>query len=291
MEFSKSQSDRSRGSRARVGAIGMLPRISVVTISFNQAPYLSACLESVKNQKFGNYEHIVVDACSTDETLDILRRFENEKLSWTSEADSGPADGLNRGFSRSSGEILCYLNADDVLLPDAFSRVVDLFNRYSDADLIYGDGLEVDADGNVVRQLFSSAWGWKQFVYGGCSVVQQSTFFRRDAFMRTRGFNPANRFNWDTELLMDMALAGCKFRHVRENFGAFRVYGESLTGSRRWVNECQLERVRLAEKALGRKLTAFDLWMGKVYRFEKWFRNPRASVSKAFTYWRSRPAY
>lgn len=266
-------------------------RISVVTISFNQGKFLNACLNSVQNQGFENYEHIVVDAASTDGSVDLLRHYRSPKLCWTSEKDNGPADGLNRGFAKATGDIYCYLNADDFLLPGVFERMELLFREDPESDVIYGDGIEVDSGGKRVRRLFSSAWGLPQFIYGACSVVQQSTFFRGSAYGLTRGFNTANRVNWDAELLMDMALAGCKFRYVPELYGAFRVYNESITGSGKWKAQGGLERHRMAEKALGRPITAGDIWRKRAYRLEKWFKNPRASAVKALTYWHSRPSY
>lgn len=267
------------------------PKISVVTISFNQANFLGECIESVRAQDYPNYEHIVVDAASTDGSVEVLRASESLNLQWTSEPDAGPADGLNRGFSRATGDIYYYLNADDVLLPGAFRRIVELFDRHPKVDVIYGDGLELNEAGGITRTLFSSTWGIAQFTYGSCSVVQQSTFFRRNAYLRTNGFNLQNRFNWDAELLVDMAMAGCQFRYVSERFGGFRMHKESLSGSRRWAEQSRVERRRLAEKALGRTLTSKDDLKVKAYRLEKWFRNPKASLAKALTFLASRPSY
>jgi glycosyltransferase involved in cell wall biosynthesis len=266
-------------------------RISVVTISFNQGKYLQECLDSVRNQNYPDYEHIVVDAGSSDESVELLREYDSPHLIWSSRPDKGPADGLNRGFAQAMGEIFYYLNADDSILPGAFHRAVELFREDPDLDVFYGDGVELSDSGERVRRLFSNRWGINQFIYGACNVVQQSTFFRGSAYRKTRGFNVENRINWDAELLLDMALAGCKIKYIPEQFGMFRVYDTSITGSGKSRQMGLQERRRMAERALGRRLTNLDTWIKRAYRVQKWFRNPQSTAVKAMTYWYSRPSF
>lgn len=232
--------------------------ISIVTISFNQGRFIEECLSSVANQGAENVQHVVVDAGSKDETLEILTQPRWGHVDWKSEKDEGPADGLNNGFSRATGEILAYLNADDTLLPGTLGRVRDLFTAKPEADVIYGDGVLIDGRGEVLRRLHSDPWDLRRFAYGGVLVVQQATFFRRRAFEATGGFNTANRTCWDAELILDMALTGCGIEYVPVPLGAFRIYGDSITGSGRLNHQYEKDRRRLAEKALGRRWTKSD---------------------------------
>ena len=106
------------------------------------------------------------------------------------EPDSGPADGLNKGVAATKGAIVGYLNADDLYLANALCEVEGLFRRMPSIDVAYGDGWIIDGEGRVVRHFESSPWGLRRYLHGGVSVLQQSTFFRREAFDRTAGVQP-----------------------------------------------------------------------------------------------------
>jgi len=227
------------------------PTIGVVTISFNQGAYIKRCIDSVLKQKYENISYVVVDAGSTDDTLHILRGISDSRLRWISERDGGPADGLNKGFKMVGGDILCYLNADDEYLPRAFENVIAGFVRTPSADIIYGDAVQIDQTGNLVRYLLATNWSLRAYALGFCNVIQPSTFFRRSAFERTSGFNVANPVIWDTELLIDMGMSGCRFECIRKTLSAFRIHSESLTGTRRLQKEYLAERARLKHKVVG----------------------------------------
>lgn len=244
------------------------PRMTIVTISFNQGCFIEDCLRSVAEQGVERLDHIVVDACSTDGTLDILRKPEWSRVQWTSGKDSGPADGLNKGFIAASGEIFGYLNADDMFLPGAVRRVIQHFESHPHIEVLYGDGLLVDGKGRVRRRLHSDPWETNRFAYGGVLVIQQATFFRQSAFRCAGGFNLTNRTCWDAELILDMALAGCRIEYIPVPLGAFRVHRESITGSGRLTAQYLKDRRRLAEKALGREWRWGDDWMEKFARID-----------------------
>ena len=116
---------------------------------------------------------------------------------------------------------------------------------------MFGDGLRVDLDGRVTRKMFSYPWGLRSYLYGGCPIVQQSTFFKKSAFDSTAGFNIENTTCWDGELLVDMALAGARFKDVRHTLGAFRVYANSISGSGRLEEQYLKDKLRIKQKVLG----------------------------------------
>lgn len=224
-----------------------LPKISIVTISYNQGRFLRECIESVLKQGYRNLEYIIVDAGSTDNSRDIIREYGSSIKHAIFEFDRGPADGLNKGFSRSTGSILGYLNADDRFAPSALSFVAKYFEDFPSVDIVSGAVRIIDANGKASpRKRTSDLFDIGRYLSGVCTVCQQATFFRRGAFIKAGGFNPENRVSWDGELLVDFALDKQRFATVHRVLGDFRVYGESITGSGRMQQQYErvVERLR-----------------------------------------------
>lgn len=253
-------------------------KITVVTISFNQARYLRQAIESVIMQDYENIEYIVVDAGSTDGSREILNKYRSRLAKLILEPDSGPADGLNKGFRCATGDVFGYLNADDVLLPGAIRHVVESFTYAPDMDVLCGNGFQIDEGGAVERKIFSTNWSLRGYAYGACNVVQQATFFRRESFVRAGGFNKENRTCWDGELLVDMALGGARFGQIQEFIGGFRVHGASITGSGRLLQPYLMDSARIKKKILGRPLTRMDDFWAIAFRFGKFVRQPGSAL-------------
>lgn len=232
-------------------------KISIVTISYNQAPFLKQAIESVISQDYEDIEYIVVDPGSTDGSREIIESYADRIHKIIFEPDQGPADGLNKGFSSATGDIFYYLNSDDVALPGAFSKVADYFEQFESVDVIYGHGLLINEANRVLRRSFSRKWSLK-FCFGRYKVLQQATFIRRRAFETVGGFNHFNTSCWDYELLVDIALAGGVFRRIPFVLGAFRMHKESITSSGRLHDRIMIDTRRIAERILGRPLTVGD---------------------------------
>jgi glycosyltransferase involved in cell wall biosynthesis len=227
----------------------MPSRISIVTLSFNQASFLEECLLSVRRQQCENVEYIVVDPGSTDGSRDILARYGDRVDTQVLEPDRGPADGLNKGFSVATGEIFCYINADDRLASGALEYVRRFFASNPDVEVLCGAIRIIDRQGRAsVRARTSDPFNLAHYAAGICTVGQQATFFRRGIFEKAGGFNPDNQINWDGELLVDMALAGGRFATTARILGDFRIYPESITGSKKHRERSRVESERIAEK-------------------------------------------
>jgi glycosyltransferase involved in cell wall biosynthesis len=233
------------------------PRISIVTLSFNQGRFLGDAIESILGQNYPNLDYIVVDPGSTDESRDIIARYAG-RLTALLDPDTGPADGLNHGFAAATGDIFGYINADDLLLSGALETVGRHFSARPDIDAILGNGILINADGKLRRRVKTSPFNLKTFALSAMTFCQQGHFFRRSAFVASGGFNVENRTCWDVELLADMALAGARMVNVPEQLGAFRLYGETITGSGRLAAATAVDDARIKTKALGRSLTPFD---------------------------------
>lgn len=250
-------------------------RISIVTISYNQYQYLRECIDSVLNQNDVEIEYIIVDPGSTDGSRELINSYNNRIDKIVLDPDKGSADGLNNGFARASGDIFGYINSDDMLLPDALRHVKNVFEKHPDIDVVYGDGSRIDGDGKEIARMYGCQWDLRAYVFGGISIVQQSTFFRRKYFEAAGGFNLDNKTCWDGELLVDMALCGARFRYIHRNLGVFRIHEESISGSGRLQNQYRKDRARLKEKVVGGDLSIISehMWV-YFYRVRKWFLNP-----------------
>ena len=242
-------------------------KISVVTISYNQAPYLDECIRSVLDQGYPNIEYIVVDPGSKDSSRDIICKYSDRIKKIILEPDRGPADGLNKGFAHATGDIFCYLNSDDCLAPGSFAFVNDFFRNHPSIDILCGAIRIIDENGKPsLRKRTSDLFRIADYAQGISTVCQQATFFRRTAFHKTSGFNVENRISWDGELLIDFALAGCQYETVRKVLGDFRIYSSSISGSKQYLEKMLREHRRLNNKMASANVKLYSPVEGKLRR-------------------------
>jgi len=223
-------------------------KVSLVTISYNQAAFLEEAILSILEQDYPQTEYIVVDAGSTDGSREIIEKYRKQIDRIIFEPDNGPADGLNKGFRSATGDLFGYLNSDDRLRPNALSGIVRAFKNLQGATVISGHGFIIDASGSIRRRVFSHRFNLKAYAYGACILVQQASFFQRTAFWGVGGFNPNNQVNWDGELWVDLALAGGKFYRIYDFLADFRIYEKSITGSGRYQAEFLQQHDRICKK-------------------------------------------
>lgn len=256
--------------------MGTVPaKISVVTLSLNQAEFLEQAIRSVASQDYLPLEYIVVDPGSTDGSRRIIERHRGSIAHCIFEPDQGPADGLNKAFAKATGDIFCYLNADDAFLPGALQTVAREFEARPEVDVVLGDGVLWDAGGAVLRRIFSRTFNRSAVTYGAVSYVQQGSFMRAAAFRRAGGFNVQNRICWDAELLADLALAGARFHYLPVLLGAHRLHGASLSASDEIRQRRSAEKLRIAQHVLGRRPSLLEMnLMRQYFRFARFLDNP-----------------
>lgn len=229
------------------------PRITVVTPSFNQASFLPRTIESVLNQQYPNLEYIIMDGGSTDESVAVINRYQDQLAYWVSGPDGGAANALNTAFQRATGDIFAYLNSDDELIPGALFQVAHYFMENPKTTIVYGDLAFVDAEGNPVRYprstIYKPTFMPRRMMASGINTIpQQSAFWRRTIFEQVGGFNAKNFTCWDGEFFTDAAIAGAVFRYMPLTLARFRIHGSSISGSGRLTVQYRKDRAEYMKK-------------------------------------------
>jgi glycosyltransferase involved in cell wall biosynthesis len=234
--------------------------------------YLRQAIESIINQDYSNLEYIIVDPGSTDGSRKIIEEYRDRVDHIIFEPDEGPADGLNKGFAKATGDIYGYLNSDDILYSGTLERVSELFTAYPHIDVISGHGHHINSNNEQLKKIFSHQFNLKQYLYGHCVLIQQSTFFRSKSFFHTIcGFNVKNKIAWDGELMVDLYNTGASFRVFHEYWSGFRMYNQSISGSSQYLKKLNADYQRLKEKYDFPNLSVFRkslLWL------INWLRQP-----------------
>ena len=232
-------------------------KISIVTISFNQVSFLRECIDSVLSQENVDLEYIVVDPGSTDGSREIIEEY-GGKIIKVFEPDVGPADGLNNGFERASGDIFGFINADDYFLPGALEIVKKFFENSPEADFVSGGGFIEFTENNKRLAIVPSKMKRLNLIYGACTVFQQGTFFRRRLFDKVGGFNKYNKTCWDGELFTDFVYRGYNHCTINSKLAAFRIHSNSISGSGNLNEIYKKDTERIFENKIGRKRNIFD---------------------------------
>ncbi len=220
------------------------PRISVVTPSFNQARYLERTILSVLNQGYPNLEYMIIDGGSTDGSVEIIRKYERRLAFWVSERDRGQSHAINKGFARSTGEILAWLNSDDTYPPETLSYVGSWFQRHKKTDLLYGETIIVDEEDVPLRILKDVRYCRGALNYWAVNIVQPNAFWRREAMMRVGELNIDYHYVMDIDLWLNLQKTGSRFKYARRPLASFRVHPESKSTGQKSKAEKEFAKLR-----------------------------------------------
>jgi ADP-heptose:LPS heptosyltransferase/GT2 family glycosyltransferase len=224
------------------------PRISVITPSYQQAVFIEETILSVLAQDYGNFEHIIVDGGSSDGTIDILKRYPH--LKWVSEPDLGQTHAINKGILMSTGDIIAYLNADDVYRPGAFQQVAGFFKQHPEARIVTGDCDYIDEHSHITGRLRAKYerfedlvryWGWDRWY----CIPQQSTFWRRDVLAETGLLDTRLNMVMDYDMWL-RAAERMPIHTLPVTLAAFRLAGDTKTTSR--THEMYLEELAVSRR-------------------------------------------
>jgi hypothetical protein len=228
------------------------PRISIVTPSYNQGHFIEATLRSVLDQDYPELEYVVQDGGSTDDTAAVVRRYEDRLARFVSAPDDGQADAINRGFEGTTGEIMAYLNSDDLLLPGSLAFAARYLADHPDVDAVYGQRVIVDEADHAI-----GAWVTPPHdddMLGLSNVVPQETlYWRRSAWDRVGGMDASFQFALDWDFLVRLRDSGARIVRVNRYLGAFRAHGQQKSQAELSVGDAESDRLR--ERVHGRPMS------------------------------------
>ncbi|HXQ33204.1 MAG TPA: glycosyltransferase family 2 protein, partial [Anaerolineales bacterium] len=204
------------------------PLVTIITPSFNQAPYLEATIQSVLSQEYPHIEYIIVDGGSSDGSVDIIKEYEARLAWWVSEKDKGQTDAINKGFARAKGEILAWINSDDTYEPGAVNAAVKYLQEHPEVGMVYGDCNFINESGHVIGKFSSAQTNYRLLRQGYVHIPQQTMFFRVDLWNQVGPLDPSFYFAMDYDLWTRIA-AGAEIKYVPQTWASFRLHTSGKT--------------------------------------------------------------
>ena len=248
------------------------PLISIITPSLNQGQYIEDTIQSVLNQTYDNIEYLIMDGGSTDSTIDIIRKYEKDnRLKWQSNRDEGQYDAVNRGFLHASGDILGWINADDIYAKDALAKILTVFQNSPDTEIVYGRLNNFKTGHKTMRRMFCRDFSYKwlrRYCYTNPSVTFiQKSVIEQDGFLIDTSVPTYGDWDW----YLRMAKHGKKFSFLSETLGYFRIHAYSRI-MRMDQNQSRLER-KMIEQRHGISMSYMTLWIDNIIPWTERFDN------------------
>jgi glycosyltransferase involved in cell wall biosynthesis len=218
----------------------MLPKLSIVTPSFNQGRFLEETILSVLNQNYPNLEYLVIDGGSTDETVEVIRRYEDRIDFWVSEKDRGQVHAINKGLEKTTGDIFGFINSDDIYLPGTFATVGDYFENHPRSEWVcgdtfmFGEGQEDELLRTVVPKSAAHCLSWAY------KAPQPGHFWKRELVQG--GFDEAWPYDFDHDMYVRLLLAGHRCEHIPQTFAGYRLHAASKTVAENQYQIAEFER-------------------------------------------------
>lgn len=219
-------------------------KFSIITPSLNQGKYIRDTIESVNAQCFENIEHIIVDGCSTDSTISILKTYPG--LKWISEPDTGAANAINKGFRMAKGDIVAWLNADDYYDKNVFKEVAKIFNENDKIELVYGNLTFVDEEKQLLHKDKTGKYDIDFLIHKNADIIRQPcSFFKKSLFEKVGGLDETLKCVFDYDLFVKMFLI-TKPVYIDRNFAYYREHGNTLT--RKYIKKQGMEIIKVSRK-------------------------------------------
>jgi glycosyltransferase involved in cell wall biosynthesis len=202
------------------------PLVTIITPTLNQGRFIEETIVSIREQDYPNIEHIVFDAGSTDNTLEILKKYE-DGLTWFQAPDKGQSDAINKGFRMAKGEFVTWLNSDDTLLEGAITKAVNVLVENPDIKMVYGKGYLIDEDSNITGECPTEPYDIKRLAKYNY-IYQPSALFRADIFETIGMLNEDLKYSMDLDLWIRIA-QNFKIKYYPEFLSTYRLHPESKT--------------------------------------------------------------
>jgi hypothetical protein len=233
-----------------------LPKIAIVTPSYNQGRFLEETIRSVLENGYPLLEYAVVDGESQDETPLILERYSHRLAYWASEPDRGQSHAIQKGFKRVNGDVMGYLNSDDILLPGALQFVATYFARHPEVHVVYGHRILINEAGSEIGRWILPPHS-NEAIRRADYIPQETLFWRSELYWRIGGIDTSFRFAMDWDLILRFQAAGVIFDRVPFFLACFRVHDSQKTSSIRSIGDTEVELLR--ERELGKDRSAWNL--------------------------------
>ena len=246
------------------------PKISIVTPSYNQGKFIEETIISVLGQNYPNLEYIIIDGGSKDNTIDIIKKYEPHLAYWVSEKDNGQSEAINKGFKKATGDIVAWLNSDDVLLPGALQQVAKAVTT-GGYDLVNGQTVIIDENSTIQTSHFTlrqSKWYARRGIY---YVNQPAMFWKRDILDKVGYLKEEFHTEMDKELLIRIFEQNYRIGHLPQLLAGFRIHSQSKSGGKdsqvwKWFLQDQAKLHELYTDSYGQKPTLLNK---AIYRLEK----------------------
>lgn len=203
-------------------------RLSVVTPSYNQARFLRQTIESVLSQQGVELEYIIIDGGSTDGSVEIIQEYAPRLAYWVSEKDKGQTEAINKGFARATGDVLCWLNSDDLLLPGAAAEALAYLADHPEVGMVYGACTYIDENGRVIGDFPAAQTDYRRLRQGYVHIPQQASFFRAQLWRKVGPLDDSFYFAMDYDLWVRLA-AEAPLVHLRRPWASFRLHSDAKT--------------------------------------------------------------
>jgi glycosyltransferase involved in cell wall biosynthesis len=203
------------------------PRVSIVTPSYNQGEFLERAIRSVLHQDYPNLEYIVIDGGSSDESVDIIKNYSNSLAFWESKKDLGQSHAINKGWRRSTGKYLWWLNSDDVLTPGSIAKSANFLEDNPDVDMVYGDLYFIDGMDRRLRREYYLDFDLVDFLVHYRKVSQPGALMRRENLDAVGYLDEELHYIMDRDFWVRLALSGRQIVHIPEVLAMLRFHSTS----------------------------------------------------------------
>jgi glycosyltransferase involved in cell wall biosynthesis len=235
-----------------------LPRISIVTPSFNQAAFIERTICSVLDQNYPNLEYIIIDGGSTDDSVELIRRYEKYLAFWVSEKDRGQSHAINKGLKIATGDWVAWQNSDDIFYPGAFKSLANAARKNSKSTLIIGNMNMIDEQGDVINDLKYVTPTYESLLAEGMVLTNQAAFWRRSIHEKIGYLKEDLHYGFDFEWFLRILQYG-RATHVNKTWGGLRMHSQTKTSQFQMLFDKEYAEIREGRQVSIAKLRVYQL--------------------------------